>query len=164
MKLSKQKLKRIIKEEISRALKEQGKFFGQELPDFSAFTAKSDVDDAPDDEAMMRQMTRRALSDNCKESCLVQAAGTTGTAGVKKCYQDCMKQGARSLKEQEVAGIQQKDTRMEGNIIVVTVEKDGKEAEGRHEVRSARRMNLARTAAYEKAVQNWVRKYGKKQP
>ena len=137
-------------------LNEQGKFFGQELPDFSAIAA-AEPDDAPDDEAM-------SLSDKCKESCLVRAAGTTGTAGVKKCYRDCMKQGARPVKEQEVAGIQQKDTRMEGNIIVVTVEKDGKEAEGRHEVKSARRMNSARTAAYRKAVQNWLLKYGKKQP
>jgi len=71
---------------------------------------------------------------------------------------------SRALKEQDVAGIQQKDARMDGNIIVVTVEKDGKEAEGRHEVKSARRMNLARLAAYEKAVQNWLLKYGKKQP
>ena len=61
----------------SMALKEQGKFFGQGLPDVSA-------DVAPE-----------TLSDKCKESCLVQAAGTTGTAGVKKCYRDCMKQGTR---------------------------------------------------------------------
>ena len=67
-----------------------------------------------------------------------------------------------ALKEQGGTrrGIMTKNVRMEGNTIVVTVEKDGKEAEGRHEVKSARRMNLARTAAYEKAVQNWVRKYG----
>ena len=151
MKISQRKLKRIIREELSRALKEQEKFFGQELPDFSA-KAAGEPGFAPDDEAM-------TLSDKCKESCLVQAAGTTGTAGVKKCYQDCMKQGPRSVRGR-VAGIQQKDTRMEGNIIVVTVEKDGKEAEGRHKVRSARRMSVARKAAYGKAVQNWVRKYG----
>ena len=71
---------------------------------------------------------------------------------------------SRALKEQDVAGIQQKDARMDGNIMVITVEKDGKEAEGRHEVKSARGMSSARLAAYKKAVQNWLLKYGKKQP
>jgi|1_EtaG_2_1085319.scaffolds.fasta_scaffold115721_1 hypothetical protein len=144
MKISQQKLKRIIKEEIQKTIKEQDwkqRIRQRQKGVFDEL--ENELENVPETRPRV-PVPKRKPAPVPKRRAPARTPKTSVSRGAP-------------------AGIKISNTRMDGNFVVVTVEKDGKTAEGRHEVRSARRMNLARKAAYLEATNNWVRKYMKKQ-
>jgi hypothetical protein len=64
-----------------------------------------------------------------------------------------------SVTDCRISGLRRVKTEIENNIAIVTVEKDGKQAIGSHPVRGGLR-DLARGVAEDKAREAWIKKHG----